>query len=52
MKNKNIVVFDLETTGLDRTKDQIIQISMIKVDPENFNIIDIIFNYIKMILQI
>ena len=40
MESKNIVVFDLETTGLDRTKDQIIQISMIKVDPENFNIID------------
>lgn len=35
------VVFDLETTGLDKEVDQIIQFSAVKVD-ENFNVIDTI----------
>ena len=32
--NKPLVVFDLETTGLDVVKDRIIQISYIKVMPD------------------
>ena len=32
--NKPLVVFDLETTGLDLVKDRIIQISYIKVTPD------------------
>ena len=32
--NKPLVVFDLETTGLDLVKDRIIQISYIKVMPD------------------
>ncbi|MBQ9669817.1 MAG: ribonuclease H-like domain-containing protein [Prevotella sp.] len=32
--NKPIVIFDLETTGLDIVKDRIIQISYIKVSPD------------------
>ena len=32
--NKPLVVFDLETTGLDLVKDRIVQISFIKVYPE------------------
>lgn len=35
-----LVIFDLETTGLDRTKDQIIQFAGIKVDRETNQIID------------
>jgi len=31
---KPLVIFDLETTGLDLVKDRIIQISYIKVDPD------------------
>ena len=31
---KPLIVFDLETTGLDMVKDRIIQISYIKVNPD------------------
>ena len=31
--NKPLVIFDLETTGLDMVKDRIIQLSYIKVTP-------------------
>ena len=31
---KPLIVFDLETTGLDMVKDRIIQISYIKVYPD------------------
>lgn len=34
-----LVIFDLETTGLDRTKDQIIQFSAIKIETSNHSII-------------
>lgn len=47
MESKNIVCFDLETTGLDRTKDQIIQISMIKFNPQTFKIIDTFDSYVQ-----
>ena len=35
-----LVIFDLETTGLDRTKDQIIQFSGLKIDTSNHSILD------------
>ena len=35
-----LVIFDLETTGLDRTKDQIIQFAAIKIDPKTNQIVD------------
>ena len=47
MESKNIVCFDLETTGLDRTKDQIIQISMIKFNSETFEIVDTFDSYVQ-----
>jgi len=37
---KNLVIFDLETTGVDRTKDQIIQFAGIKINPETNQLID------------
>ena len=43
----NIVVFDLETTGLDRTKHQIIQFAALKIDTESNKIIDQLNLYIK-----
>lgn len=49
MVSKNIVCFDLETTGLDRTKDQIIQISMIKFNSQTFEIIDVFDSYVQPI---
>ena len=33
--NKSTVVFDIETTGLDIIKDKIIDISLIKINPDN-----------------
>ena len=35
-----LVIFDLETTGLDRSKDQIIQFSGLKIDTTNHSVID------------
>ena len=35
-----LVIFDLETTGLDRTKDQIIQFAAIKIDTKTNQIVD------------
>ena len=40
-------IFDIETTGLDRTKDQIIQFSGIKINTETNQIIDQINQYIQ-----
>lgn len=37
---KNIVVFDLETTGLDRKKDFIIQFAGIKIDTETNKVVE------------
>ena len=43
----NIVVFDIETTGLDRTKHQIIQFAALKIDTETNKILADINLYIK-----
>ena len=37
---KYLVIFDLETTGTDRIKDQIIQFAAIKVNPETHELVD------------
>lgn len=43
----NIVVFDIETTGLDRTKDQIIQFAALKIDIDSNSVIDELNLYIQ-----
>lgn len=43
----NLVVFDIETTGLDKVKDQIIQFSAIKIDTESNSIIGEFNEYIQ-----
>lgn len=45
--DKPIVVFDLETTGLNKSKDYIIQFAAIKVDANKRKIIDKLNLYIK-----
>ena len=42
-----LTVFDLETTGLDRTKDQIIQFSAIKINTETNEILKTLDLYIQ-----
>lgn len=42
-----INVFDLETTGLDKTKDQIIQIAIKKIDKDTFETIDTYHSYVQ-----
>ena len=37
---RNLVIFDLETTGLDKTKHQIIQFAAIKIDVDTNKLID------------
>lgn len=44
---KNIVSFDIETTGLDKTKDYIIQFAAIKYDRETGNMLDSMNLYIQ-----
>lgn len=44
---KNIIVLDVESTGLDKMKDHIIQFSGIEVDPEKYEIIRSLNLYIK-----
>lgn len=43
---RNIVALDLESTGLNIKTDQIIQISMIKID-NNYNIVDRYMTYVQ-----
>lgn len=45
--NKPIIVFDTETTGLKAKQDVIIQISAQKIDPDNFEVIDVLDLYIN-----
>jgi len=47
MNGNNIVVFDLETTGLDRSKDFIIQFAAIKIDANTNKLIDTMNVYIQ-----
>jgi DNA polymerase-3 subunit alpha (Gram-positive type) len=35
-----IICFDLETTGLDKYNDKIIEVAMIKFDEKTFKVID------------
>ena len=42
---KNIVCFDTETTGVDIQKDKIIQIAMVKFDPENYQTVETLQKY-------
>ena len=44
-----LAVFDLETTGLDRTKDQVIQFSGVKIDTDTHQILEEINEYIRPI---
>ena len=44
---KYFISFDLETTGLDKSKDQIIQIAANKYDYENFEIVDQLNIYVQ-----
>ena len=44
-----LIVFDLETTGLDRTKDQVIQFSGTKIDTDTHQILEEINEYIRPI---
>lgn len=44
---KNIVAIDIETTGLDKNKDHVIQLSMIKFNPETYEVLDSYDTYIK-----
>lgn len=37
---KNLVIFDLETTGVDKIRDQIIQFAGLKINPQTHTIID------------
>lgn len=46
-KKKTIVCFDIESTGLDTTKDSIIQISMAKFDSETYELIDTYNTYVR-----
>lgn len=46
-KSKYITVFDLETTGVDRSKDQIIQIACAKIDTETFEILSTFESYVQ-----
>ena len=44
---KNLVVFDLETTGVDRAKDHIIQIAALKIDRATNKIIAELNEYVR-----
>ena len=46
---KSIVAFDIETTGLDKKNDHIIQISMVKFNPETYEVIETYDSYVKPI---
>ena len=45
--SKTIVAFDLETTGLDKTKDYIIQIAAVKFDYDTKKIVDKLNYYVQ-----
>ena len=45
--NMILTIFDLETTGLDRNKDQIIQFSAMKIDTDTNKVISEYDQYIE-----
>lgn len=45
--DKPIVAYDLETTGLDKSKDQIIQIALVKYDWNTKKILDSMNHYVQ-----
>ena len=47
LTDKNLVVYDLETTGVDKSKDRILQIAAIKYDWNTKKIIDAFNSYVK-----
>jgi len=47
-----IVCFDLETTGLDKYNDKIIEIAMIKFDEQTFEIIDSYSSFVDPEIEI
>lgn len=46
MNKQNIVAFDVETTGLDSSKDYVIQLSAVKFDAVEFNVVDEFNHYV------
>lgn len=44
---KNLVVFDIETTGLDKQNDHIIQFAALKINRETNEVLDTINTYIR-----
>jgi DNA polymerase III alpha subunit (gram-positive type) len=47
-----IVCFDLETTGLDKYNDKIIEIAMIKFDENTFDVVDTYSSFIDPMMTI
>ncbi|MBT3727036.1 3'-5' exonuclease [bacterium] len=47
-----IICFDLETTGLDRRNDKIIEVALIKFDEKNFKIIDTFTSLVNPLIPI
>jgi len=44
---KYIVALDLETTGLDSSVDGIIEVALVKIDPETFEVQDVFQSFVN-----
>lgn len=42
-----LIIFDLETTGVNQDKDSIIQIAAVKINPETDEILDKLYEYVR-----